>query len=57
MAAARASGTLVGTIDALIAATAVHHGLELATRHVRDGEHLAVELVDALDVRPTLGAP
>jgi toxin FitB len=45
-AAARASATPVGAVDALIAATAVRHGLAVATRNVRDFEHLAVEVVD-----------
>jgi toxin FitB len=45
-AAARARGTPVGAVDALIAATAVRHGLAVATRNVRDFEHLAVEVVD-----------
>ena len=45
-AAARANGTPVGAVDALIAATAVHHGLAVATRNGRDFEHLAVEVVD-----------
>jgi toxin FitB len=45
-AAARASGTPVGAVDALIAATAAQHGLAVATRNVRDFEHLAVEVVD-----------
>jgi toxin FitB len=45
-AAARASGTPVGAVDALIAATAARHGLAVATRNARDFEHLAVEVVD-----------
>jgi toxin FitB len=45
-AAARANGTPVGAVDALIAATAAQHGLAVATRNVRDFEHLAVEVVD-----------
>lgn len=45
-AAARANGTPVGAVDALIATTAVHHGLAVATRNGRDFEHLAVEVVD-----------
>jgi toxin FitB len=45
-AAARANGTPVGAVAALIAATALHHGLVVATRNGRDFEHLAVEVVD-----------
>ena len=45
-AAARANGTPVGAVDALIAATAVHHGMAVATRNGRDFEHLAIEVVD-----------
>jgi toxin FitB len=45
-AAARAAGTPVGAVDALIAATAVRHGLAVATRNGRDFEHLEVEVVD-----------
>jgi toxin FitB len=46
-ATARDSGTTVGAVDALIAATAAQHGLAVATRNVRDFEHLAAEVVDA----------
>jgi toxin FitB len=45
-AATRVSGTPVGAIDALLAATAAHHGLAVATRNGRDFEHLRVEVVD-----------
>jgi predicted nucleic acid-binding protein len=45
-AAARANGTPVGAIDALIAATAARHDLAVATRNGRDFEHLGVEVVD-----------
>jgi toxin FitB len=45
-AAARAAGTKVGAVDALIAATAAEHGLAVATRNGRDFERLEVEVVD-----------
>jgi toxin FitB len=45
-AAARAKGTSIGAVDALFAATAVQHGLAVATRNLRDFEHLRVEVVD-----------
>ena len=45
-AAARASGTPVGAVDALIAATAAQHGLAVATRNGRDFAQLGVALVD-----------
>jgi len=45
-AAARANGTPVGAVDALIAATAVQHGLTVATRNARDFVHLGVAVVD-----------
>ena len=45
-AAARASGTPVGAVDALIAATAVQHGLAVATRNGRAFEQLGVAVVD-----------
>jgi toxin FitB len=51
-AAARASGTPVAAVDALIAATAVRHGLAVATRYGRDFEHLGVEVVDPWTVIP-----
>ena len=44
--AARAAGTPVGAVDALLAATAAHHGLAVATRNVRDFAHLTVDVVD-----------
>jgi toxin FitB len=50
--AARANGTPVGAVDALIAATAVQHDLAVATRNRRDFEHLAVEVVDPWVVAP-----
>ncbi|HUA52616.1 MAG TPA: type II toxin-antitoxin system VapC family toxin [Candidatus Sulfotelmatobacter sp.] len=34
-------GVVVSTMDSLIAATAVHHGLTLVTRNVRDVRHFA----------------
>ena len=40
-----AKRTLPG-LDSLIAATALHHGLALATRNVRDFEGLGLRLVD-----------
>ena len=46
VAAARARGTPIGAVDALIAATAARHGLVVATRDVRDFEHLEVDTVD-----------
>ena len=52
-AAARGNGTPVGAIDALIAAMAAQHGLAVATRNVRDFEHLAVDVVDPwMEARP-----
>lgn len=45
-AAARAACTPVAAVDALIAATAVHHGLAVATRNGRDFAPLGVEVVD-----------
>ena len=45
-AAARAAGTPVGAVDALLAATAAHHGLAVATRNMRDFEPLGVDVVD-----------
>jgi len=45
-ASARAAGTPVGAVDALIGATAARHGLAVATRNVRDFEPLGVEVVD-----------
>lgn len=45
-ATARAAGTPVGAIDALIAATAARHGLAVATRDVRGFAPLAVDVVD-----------
>jgi predicted nucleic acid-binding protein len=45
-AAARANGTPVGAVDALIAATASEHGLAVATRNGRDFAHLDVAVVD-----------
>lgn len=45
-AAARAAGTPVGAVDALIAATAARHGLAVATRNGRDFEPLGVAVVD-----------
>ncbi len=44
--AARANGTPVGAVDALIAATAAHHHLAVATRNRRGFTHLGVEVVD-----------
>ena len=41
-----ARGTPIGAVDALIAATAARHGLVVATRDVRDFEHLEVDTVD-----------
>jgi len=51
-AAARAHGTPVGAVDALIAATAAQHHLAVATRNGRDFEHLGVEVVDPWTVIP-----
>ena len=45
-AAARAGGTPVGAVDALLAATAEHHGLAVATRNARDFEPLGIAIVD-----------
>jgi predicted nucleic acid-binding protein len=45
-AAARKAGRARPPIDALIAATALHHGMRLATRNVRDFEGTGVDLVD-----------
>lgn len=45
-AVARAAGTEVGAVDALIAATAAEHGLAVATRNGRGFERLEVEVVD-----------
>jgi len=45
-AAARASGTPVGAVDALIAATAAQHGLVVATRNGHGFAHLDVAVVD-----------
>jgi toxin FitB len=49
---ARAHGTPVGAVDALIAATAAVHGLAVGTRNGRDFEHLAVDVVDPWAVAP-----
>ncbi len=45
-AANRASGTPVGVVDALLAATAGHFGLAVATRNVGDFARLGVDVVD-----------
>lgn len=41
-----ATGRCLPVIDALLAATALHHGLTLVTRNVKDFEGLGVELVN-----------
>jgi len=51
-AAARANGTPVRAVDALIAATAAQHHLAVATRNGRDFEHLGIEVVDPWTVIP-----
>jgi predicted nucleic acid-binding protein len=43
---AQRSGQVVGVADALIAATALHHGLRVLTRNVRDFVALGVALVE-----------
>jgi toxin FitB len=43
---ARSSGTVVGAVDILLAATAITHELTLATRNTRDFRGLPVELLD-----------
>jgi toxin FitB len=43
---ARTSGTVVGAIDTLLAATAITHGLTLATRNTKDFRQLPVALLD-----------
>lgn len=45
-AAAQAAGRRVGTADGLIAATALHHGLAVATRNVRHFEPTGVAVVN-----------
>lgn len=45
-AASRRRGRVLHLPDALIAATAKEHGLTLATRNIRDFEHLGVDVID-----------
>ena len=49
-AAREARGRRVAQADTLIAATAVHHGLTLVTRNVRDFEGCGVSLLDPFTV-------
>ena len=39
-------GKTINTADGLIAATAIHHGLALATRNIKDFEHTGVQLIN-----------
>lgn len=49
---ADASGKRAGVIDALLAATALHHDLVLATRNVADVSHLGVALFNPWQSAP-----
>jgi len=51
-----AAGRPVSTIDGLLAATALVHGLALATRNVRDMAPTGVPCVNPFDVELTRGA-
>ncbi len=46
MGAAKRSGRAVSSMDGLIGATALAHGLTLATRNIKDFESLGIKLLD-----------
>jgi predicted nucleic acid-binding protein len=46
LAIGRAKGRPIGTMDALLAATAGHYGLTLVTRNTRDFQALGIAIVD-----------
>ena len=46
----RAKGITIGVVDALIAATALTHGLTVVTRNVREFQHTAARILNPWDL-------
>ena len=41
-----AAGRALPSIDSLLAATALHHGLDMVTRNNKDFDHLNLEVIN-----------
>lgn len=51
----RESGNAMPIKDSFIAASALHHGLTLATRNASDFRHVGLKIANPFDQRPTAG--